>query len=402
MSSLMGAIELLRGRELLPPNGVIKVRDLLAQFKPIPSNSIRDLLLKMFDSVSIKQPYAVVLCRFKGAPPDSTLEKPIEDFFRGAFTPGSGGLVEYWRDVSLGNIDISGSRVFGWVEVEISRDKAGGVPPAGPGRSGLVNYAINAVKRLEGDEVLNGFLGPIAVYAQNFSKDGAPPGATWRTPGWAPFWLDGSSTSVGPGAAVSAPPHGHDGNFLGHEMGHVFGMNHDVGPDLVTDYQDPCCIMSQNNPFLQLPWNRIFGPSLCLPHLMQRGWMYKRRVYYDNGGWQSLPTGISLLLAPITHPIAHANLGIKLAYSNGNSNWDYYLEYILPIQWNRNVTMAPFLVIRRMAPKYGETPAYLGSITIPSTVGTIAEWVEKSGNVRFQAQLTNIQDPVIQVNVKKL
>jgi len=37
-------------------------------------------------------------------------------------------MIEYWRDVSLGAIDITGSRVFGWVEIEIMRDKAGGTP----------------------------------------------------------------------------------------------------------------------------------------------------------------------------------------------------------------------------------------------------------------------------------
>lgn len=85
---------------------------------------MRDLLLKMFGSVAVKLPWAVILCRFKGSPPDPALEGPIEQFYRGAFTPGTGGLVEYWRDASLGAIDITGSRV-GWVEVEIPRDKAG-------------------------------------------------------------------------------------------------------------------------------------------------------------------------------------------------------------------------------------------------------------------------------------
>lgn len=95
-------------------------------------------------------PWAVILCRFKDSPPNPALEEPIERFYREVFTPGSGGLVEYWREVSLGAIDITGSRVFGWVELEIPRNKAGGaansVPP-GPGRSGLIDFAVNAEKR---------------------------------------------------------------------------------------------------------------------------------------------------------------------------------------------------------------------------------------------------------------
>jgi hypothetical protein len=78
----------------------------------------------MFDGVAVKHPWAVILCRFKGSSPDAALEEPIERFYREAFTPGSGGLVEFWRDASLGAIDITDSRVFGWVEIEIPRDKA--------------------------------------------------------------------------------------------------------------------------------------------------------------------------------------------------------------------------------------------------------------------------------------
>ena len=263
---------------------------------------------------SRKRPWAVILCRFKGSPPDPALEGPIEQFYRRAFTPGSGGLVEYWRDASLGSIDISGSQVFGWVEVEIPRSEAGGTPestPPGPGRSGLVDYAILAAKR-NGFDPVNGFYSQIAVYTQNWSKDGAPPGATWSTPGWFQFWIDGSADGRSPAKVTLTPPH--NGDITAHEMGHGFGMGHDVGPNLSTssDYSDPCCIMSQNGSFIAPSWGRAFGPAVCLPHLMQRDWMYKQRVYYDNGGWLSQPDGITLPLSPISRPGACANLGSGL------------------------------------------------------------------------------------------
>ena len=85
-------------------------------------------------------------------------------------------------------------------------------------------------------------------------------------------------------------------------MGHGFGMNHDLGADLMSDYQDPCCIMSQNNAFVSPRWMVAFGPALCLPHLMQKGWMYSRRLYHDDGDWMMQPDGISLLLSPVTDP----------------------------------------------------------------------------------------------------
>ncbi len=350
--------------------------------------------------VALYRPWAIILCRFKGSRPNPALEQPIENFYRRAFTPGTGGLVEYWRHVSLGKVDITGSRVFGWVEVEIPRDKAGGTPgsvPPGPGRSGLIDYAIGAVKRSYGNNALNGYQGPIAVYTQNWARDGAPAGADWRTPGWFQYWIDGSAD--GSGRVCVTPPH--DGNITAHEMGHVLGMNHDVGPDLNADYMDPCCIMSQNNSFTHPVWMRAFGPAVCLPHLVQRDWMYKRRMYYDAGGWLSRPDGITLPLAPIGRPSARANLGIKLAFTRAGEAWDYYLEYVEPTAWNQGIGKS-FLVIRRMAPKYGGTPAFLGMIEVPLPPGRTAEYLEPSGNVRFRVELMTLPGPILKVNAKKL
>jgi hypothetical protein len=176
------------------------------------------------------------------------------------------------------------------------------------------------------------------------------------------------------------PPH--DGNITAHEMGHGFGMNHDVGADLEGDYMDPCCIMSQNNSFTHPTWGRAFGPAVCLPHLMQRDWMYKGRVYYDDGGWLFQPDGITLPLAPIGRPSARANLGLKLAYKHGEGAWDYYLKYVQPTGWNLGIQKS-FPIVRRIAPKYGGTPAFLGLLEIPISPGAKAEFLEPSGNVRF-------------------
>lgn|GEM_PF-2939799 len=350
------------------------------------------------------RPWAVILCRFQGEAPDPALEQPIEKFYRDAFTLGTGGLVEYWRDVSLGAIDILGSRVFGWVNVAIPRSQAGGVPtsvPPGPGRSGLIDLAINAVKASAGSNALDGFLGPIAVYAHNWSKDNVPPGTTWETPGWFPFWIDGSAD--GTGRIGLTPPH--NGTIAAHEMGHVYGMGHDVGANLMTstDYADPCCIMSENGGFSQPQSGVNFGPAICLPHLVQRGWMHKSRVYYDSGDWQSQPDGITLPLAPISRPSAGANLGIRLAYTKDGGGWDYYLEYVIPTEWDQGVPGAPYLFIRRLVSIGGdERPAYLGAIHVPANVGLVAEFIEPSGNVRFQAGLTNLTGPTLKVSAKKL
>ena len=99
-----------------------------------------------------------MLSRFAGEPPHP-LESQVETFIRQAFTTGTGGFVEYWRDASLGSIDVAASQVFGWRAVGMPRSKAGGAPntqPAGPGRLGLTDAAIKAVQR-DGGDPLTGF-----------------------------------------------------------------------------------------------------------------------------------------------------------------------------------------------------------------------------------------------------
>ena len=106
------------------------------------------------------------------------------------------------------------------------------------------------------------------------------------------------------------------------------------------------------------------------------------------------------ILAPITRPGARANLGIKLAYHRGDDSWDYYLEYMVPTEWNRGVPGAPYLLIRRMSPKYGGTPAYLTFIQVPATPGFSGEVIEPSGNVTFRMTVTSLEDPVIKVTAR--
>ena len=401
MPTVRQAIERQRQLGTVPPSGDISLTALQRTFQPVPTTSVRASMSSMFARSAEQRPWAVILCRFQGSIPQLTSdEQAIESFFRAAFTRGSGGLVEYWRDVSLDSIDIGGSRVFGWVEVDIPRSKAGGSPdsqPPGPGRRGLTTFAINALKREQGEAVLDGFLGPIVVYTENWSSSGVPADKTWESPGFYHLWIDGSSDGT---IVCVTPPH--DGNITAHEMGHVFDMDHDVDADLQTDYRDPSCIMSQNGPFAHPTLGRNFGPALCLPHLMLKNWMYTRRVFSDDGGWMSQPEGIALPLAPISRPGARANLGIKLAFERDGNSWDYYLEYMLPTEWNRGVPGAPYFLIRRLSPKYGGTPAYLWFIQAPTAVGQVAETVEPMGRVKFSVAMTDLEGPILKVRAMKL
>jgi len=393
MATLRRAVERARQNGLIPPNGAISVVSLLRQFRPVPKGSVKALLSAMFTSTSKPMPWAVILCRFKGEAPNPEVENPIEKLYRGIFTPGTGGLVEFWRDASLGAIAITGSKVFGWLELDITRANAG--IGSGATRSTFVDAAIRAATRTNPD-ALKGFFSQIAVLTHNWSKDGAPPGADWRTKVWSPFWIDGSAD--GRGKVTLTPPH--NGNITAHEMGHGFGMQHDVSADFQTHYADPCCIMSQQHSFFDPVWGVNFGPAVCVPHLMQQNWMYAQRVFQDGGAWVS--KGITVMLAPVDEPGSRANLAMKLPFQTGATKWDYYIQYIRPTDWNQGLG-EPFIFIRRLGPgkDVGPTPAILGSISVPAMVGTRAQFVEPSGNILFEVERLDPYGRIVQVHASR-
>lgn len=383
MSTLRQAVERLRADSKLPLDTPISVMDLHRQFPSNPRNSVRALMLSMLGTVSQKLPWAVILCRFRNAPPRPAVEGPVEQFYREIFTPGTGGLIEYWRDASLGAIDITGSRVFDWVEVEIERSQAGGsdvTNPKGPGRSGLVDMATRAVQA-RGEDPFTGFHSQIAVYTENWSRDGITQTGDFAT--WGPFWIDGSADVRG---KVTLTPE-HAGDVVAHEMGHGFGMKHDVSADFQTHYADPCCIMSQAPLFRHPRWNRNFGPAVCLPHLFQRDWMYNYRVLRDDGAWMKEPAGITVSLAVNTDVGARAHLGLSLAFEKKQGDsWDYLVEYKRPANWDRGLT-GDFVFVRRIGPGkgIGPTPAILLSIPVPP-MGARSLVVEESGPVSFSVE----------------
>jgi hypothetical protein len=394
MATVRQAVERLYERGTLPMGESVSVKTLrtlvsLSPFPSPPTNSVRAITARIFDSVSTKLPWAIILCQFKGWSPDPDDPDPkpkIEKFFRSIFTPGTGGMIEYWRDVSFGSVDVYESRVFGWVELEITRKQAGGI-----GRRALIDHAIKAAKNA-GLDPITGFHSQVAVFTHDCAikgdckKNGEP---DWSN------WIDGSAS----GKQFSAPPHGHYGNFIAHEMAHGFDMDHDLASNLKTEYGDPYSITSSTGAkrFSHPNWGET-GPALSLPHLIQKGWMYQHRVYFDNGEWMKNPGGITLPLASITDVGARANLGIRLTCPMSNAQ-DYYLEYVKPTDWNKGIG-DPVLVVRTIA--FGGKPAYLGKVDIPTIPGIKAEFVEPLGNTKFQVERFDAGGRIVKVAVKKL
>jgi hypothetical protein len=394
VSTLKQSIERAREHESWPPAGSVSVRALTRHFQPAQPRSVRSLLTAMSGKAAKRAPWAVILCRFRDGVAGSAKEVETGRLYHDMFTPGTGGLVEYWRDASLGAIDITGSRVFGPVMVDIPRTAAG--VGDGEDRRTLLRRAIQAAQR-SGHDPLTGFHGQIAVYTENWSKRGAPAGADWSDPVWGKYWIDGSAS----GAHVTLTPP-HNGDVTAHEMGHGFGLSHDVSDNGLTAYGDPCCVMSQKSTFER--WGVPFGPAICVPHLIQAGWMYRRRIHHDAGGWQTQPDGIALPLAATDDPGAPAPLALRLTRTRDGETWDYLIEHVRPTGWNRGLHSA-LVLVRRLGPAAivgAETSLLLGTILVPLVPTMAGGLLERAGNVQFVVERSDDAGRTVIVRAKAL
>src|SRR5262245_26248465 len=62
-------------------------------------------------------PWAIILCKMKDIPD----EPHTVDFYQQLFCQqgaGKGGVLDYWQQISYGALDLSGSKVFGWYQLD--------------------------------------------------------------------------------------------------------------------------------------------------------------------------------------------------------------------------------------------------------------------------------------------
>lgn len=69
---------------------------------------------------NVSWPWGIVLCRFRDRPAEPRPAGYYVDLFA---NNGTGGMCDYWRTVSAGALDLTGSRVFGWFQMNRSSDE---------------------------------------------------------------------------------------------------------------------------------------------------------------------------------------------------------------------------------------------------------------------------------------
>jgi hypothetical protein len=210
-------------------------------------------------TVPVDNPWAILLCKWED---DSSEPFPIL-YYQNLFTAAGVGFnnqVDFFRLYSHGNIDASGSQVFGWFVLPHSRSEYTGSGANSDGRQQLIGWATSAAS--SGGVDLGKFFGVVVCMndpTDLFGDLGSPD-----------VVCDSNSAKQSP---------------LGQEMLHGYGVNHARVNGSTTDYTDPFDVMSVFN--ASMAPDQLFGligPGLNAAIMDSKGWLDPERVWTYPGG----------------------------------------------------------------------------------------------------------------------
>jgi hypothetical protein len=245
------------------------------------------------------QRLAVFLCKFQDT---DNIEPQPADYFTELFAlRGTGGLNDYWIAASLGGINLDGSEIFGWRTLQQTQAD---FLAARPGRWDKVLGAIEAFPEVDSAT----YDGVVAMFNVDVGDSGTQGG-------------------------VLASPSAMSVTFLGHETGHVFGLEHsfdesnrkDASWSAPGEYFDNYDIMSAMNTYSTSgPRFGSSGPLLCAANLDRMGWLPASRVWHARGGNSSGYDEFDIV--SMSHPEIP---GYLAAYAGG-----LYVEFRTDDDWD--------------------------------------------------------------------
>lgn len=240
-------------------------------------------------------PWAVILARFQ----DNTDPLPSMAIYDDLFTSagiGKQNMVDFFRDMSHGKIDTSGTKIFGWYTIPYNRADYG----TKLDRNGLLNEAKSLATAAGVD--LSKFAGVVVSCLGQVDLCG---------------WVGGMAALCD---SLSLQP-----SLLGQEMGHGYGLDHARFSGSTDDYRDPWDVMSTG----AYPWmeadNAEFtkvGPGLNAWNMRGRGWLDEARVWTPpTPAWSG-----SVQLRPLHRTDLAGFLAAQLG--------DYLVEFRVPQRWD--------------------------------------------------------------------
>jgi hypothetical protein len=258
----------------------------------------------------MKTQWAVILCKFN----DDNSEPFSKQYYNDLFTVNDTGsvwnMIRYFKDYSHGTLDLTGTKVFGWYQLNKSVQDYNNL--LGAARAALIQWARAAA-----------------------TADGVDLSPFFSVVACTNLWQDIGAVSSGvvsQGSATQIP------RLLGHEMGHVYGLQHSRIDGSSDDYMDPWDIMSAANDYSAADAEfSLIGPGLNAANMRSRGWLDETRVWKDSSGHDVDET-------IILRPLDRRDLSGFLAAETPCS--DYLVEFRLREGWDGAIPRPAILVHR--------------------------------------------------------
>ena len=261
--------------------------------------------------------FSVLLCRYtdSGDPPQTA------DFFREMFLKrGTGGLADYWRDLSSGGVNLDASVVRGWYTVPMTvaqaKAKSGG---PNPHRGELIEDCITAARRARND-------------AYQVPAGGRVVAITFPE-----LDIFGESARV-------LLSHRVDLGLMAHEVGHGLGLQHSFSDNrnyrnaswsTPGEYDDEWDVMSWAHTF-GFPTDRFGRAAVSLNayHLDYMGWLPRSRIVTFGANGETSGT---IKIAALGHPNASGPFLVRVPFDASDPFHYYTIEYRRKNNWDRGI-----------------------------------------------------------------
>jgi hypothetical protein len=302
--------------ETKPGTGFISVVG--ASYDSRSAEYLRNTVREDIFSKKLPKPWAVILCKFSDLP---NYEPHPPSFYREAFTElgaGKGREFDYFRQVSYGALDMTGSKVFGWYTMPNHKTKdLATLKYPNPGRSTLHDWGVEVARAHNID--LKPFHGVVVVF--NTGTDAGSAGGHRVVLGYAKD--DWSPT------------------FNLHELGHGFDLNHSwrARPDV--EYGDQWDIMSAMNVWTFRNKYGDNGPGMNACNLKHLGAIPAGRIWTSTGK----PGNTTITLAALHRPEADGYLMASIPPAAGSkSKTSYVVEFRQKQAWDAGLPADTVLV----------------------------------------------------------